>query len=202
MNYHSRRVTACSPTSTSANHSRRHFERCSNSLDLVRLLCQIRTIQHRLTELEVANSNASVGAPERILEKFVAVRSHRKLVKCGRLTGSHDPAGAVADAGGPVREYVRPGRVLAQPAARRKCQGAPPATPASGSLPDRRLRSEHDSGQPASRPVCNPCLRESVKSWEWGPIMRCPLPFPSVLESNAPTTKFRATAVRHSRNRR
>src|SRR5215471_9399989 len=46
--------------------------------------------------------------------------------------------------------------------------------------PERRLSCEHDSGRPASRPVCNPCLRESVKSWGFGgeaPIMER-LPFP------------------------
>src|SRR5262245_36020249 len=54
-------------------------------------------------------------------------------------------------------------------------QGSP------GMEPERRLSCEHDSGRPASRPVCHPCLRESVKSWGLGgeaPIMKWLLPFP------------------------
>jgi hypothetical protein len=62
-----------------------------NSLDPVRLLSDIRTIQHRLTGLEVSNRNASVDdPPERSLDKFVGSLSiawkagevrptHRKL---------------------------------------------------------------------------------------------------------------------------
>jgi len=42
-----------------------------NSLDPVRLLNEIRAMQHRLTVLEVSKSNASAEAPERRLDKFV-----------------------------------------------------------------------------------------------------------------------------------
>ncbi len=42
-----------------------------NLLDPVRLLNEIRAIQHRLTGLEVSNGNASVEAPERNLDKFI-----------------------------------------------------------------------------------------------------------------------------------
>lgn len=41
------------------------------SLDPVRLLNEIRRIQHRLTTLEVSSANAAVDAPETTLERFV-----------------------------------------------------------------------------------------------------------------------------------
>jgi hypothetical protein len=42
-----------------------------SSLDPVRLLNEIRVIQHRLTTLETANANAAVDPPERTLDRFV-----------------------------------------------------------------------------------------------------------------------------------
>ena len=43
-----------------------------HSLDPVRLLSEIRTIQHRLTTLEVSKSNAQVDAPEPNIDRFLA----------------------------------------------------------------------------------------------------------------------------------
>jgi hypothetical protein len=42
-----------------------------NSLDPVRLLSDIRAIQHRLTALEAGNSSAQIDAPDRSLDRFV-----------------------------------------------------------------------------------------------------------------------------------
>ena len=58
-----------------------------NSLDPVRLLSDIRTMQHRLTTLEVATSNARVDAPEPSLEKFVGSLS--TAWKAGEVRPTH-----------------------------------------------------------------------------------------------------------------
>ena len=58
-----------------------------NSLDPVRLLRDIRTIQHRLTTLEVSNSNAQVDAPERNLDRFV--ESLSTAWKAGEVRPTH-----------------------------------------------------------------------------------------------------------------
>jgi hypothetical protein len=58
-----------------------------NSLDPVRLLNEIRTMQHRLAALEVSNSNASIEAPERSLDKFVG---HLSIAwKTGEVRPTH-----------------------------------------------------------------------------------------------------------------
>ena len=57
------------------------------TLDPVRLLSDIRTIQHRLTQLEVSNSNAKVDAPEQELNKFVAGLS--TAWKAGEVRPTH-----------------------------------------------------------------------------------------------------------------
>lgn len=58
-----------------------------NSLDPVRLLNGIRTIQHRVAGLEVSNSNASIDAPERSLDKFVGKLS--TAWKAGEVRPTH-----------------------------------------------------------------------------------------------------------------
>jgi len=58
-----------------------------NSLDPVRLLSEIRAIQHRLTTLEVSTSNAQVDAPERNLDRFV--ESLATAWKAGEVRPTH-----------------------------------------------------------------------------------------------------------------
>jgi hypothetical protein len=58
-----------------------------NLLDPVQLLRDIRTIQHRLTTLEVSNSNAQVDAPERNLDNFV--ESLSTAWKAGEVRPTH-----------------------------------------------------------------------------------------------------------------
>jgi hypothetical protein len=58
-----------------------------NSLDPVRLLSNIRTIQHRLTTLEVSHSNAKVDAPEQNLDQFAASLS--TIWKAGEVRPTH-----------------------------------------------------------------------------------------------------------------
>lgn len=58
-----------------------------NSLDPVRLLNEIRAIQHRLTTLEVSTSNAQVDAPERNIDRFV--ESLATAWKAGEVRPTH-----------------------------------------------------------------------------------------------------------------
>ena len=58
-----------------------------SSLDPVRLLSNIRTIQHRLTALEVSHSNAQVAAPEQELDRFV--ESLSTVWKAGEVRPTH-----------------------------------------------------------------------------------------------------------------
>ena len=58
-----------------------------NSLDPVRLLSEIRAIQHRLTTLEVSTSNAQVDAPERNIDRFV--ESIATAWKAGEVRPTH-----------------------------------------------------------------------------------------------------------------
>lgn len=58
-----------------------------NSLDPVRLLSEIRAIQHRLTTLEVSTSNAQVDAPERNIDRFV--ESLATAWKAGEVRPTH-----------------------------------------------------------------------------------------------------------------
>ncbi len=62
------------------------------------------------------------------------------------------------------------------------------------------------NGRPPSRPVCNQCSPESEKSWGfWGQSPHSGMTssfFGPGMAPAAPSTKRRATAVRHSRTRR
>ncbi len=58
-----------------------------NSLDPVRLLSEIRAIQHRLTKLEVCSSNAQLDAPERSIDRFV--ESLATAWKAGEVRPTH-----------------------------------------------------------------------------------------------------------------
>ena len=58
-----------------------------HSLDPVRLLSEIRVIQHRLTTLEVSASNAQVDAPERNIDRFV--ESLATAWKAGEVRPTH-----------------------------------------------------------------------------------------------------------------
>ena len=58
-----------------------------NSLDPVRLLSEIRSIQHRLSTLEVSTSNAQVDAPERNIDRFV--ESLATAWKAGEVRPTH-----------------------------------------------------------------------------------------------------------------
>jgi hypothetical protein len=61
-----------------------------NSLDPVRLLSDMRAVQHRLAILEVANSNAQIDAPERSLDRFVDSLS--TAWKAGEVRPTHRKA--------------------------------------------------------------------------------------------------------------
>ena len=58
-----------------------------HSLDPVRLLSEIRTIQYRLTTLEVSKSNAQVDAPEPNIDRFV--ESLATAWKAGEVRPTH-----------------------------------------------------------------------------------------------------------------
>lgn len=58
-----------------------------NSLDPVRLLSDIRAIQHRITTLEVANSSAPIDTPEPSLDQFV--NSLSTAWKAGEVRPTH-----------------------------------------------------------------------------------------------------------------
>ena len=120
-----------------------------NSLDPVRLLRDIRTIQHRLTTLEVSNSNAQVAAPERNLDRFVESLSN--AWKAGEVRPNppktdNRPA-SVAHSPRSVRKHVGACRAMAQRSARRQRQGTAPASSAGRSNDSRTTCCEPSSGE-------------------------------------------------------